>query len=217
MSVRARRCASILISALAVALAACEPPAPTANGPEIDAVARGQYLVTMGGCIDCHTPGYFMGMPDQTRPLAGSDVGFYIPNLGTFYGPNLTPDPDTGLGSWTDEQIVAAMRTGARPDGRVLAPIMPWMHLANLTDEDATAIVAYLRSLPPIRNDQEVPPVGPTQAPPAPYMAILPPGTPPPMPPGPPPGALPPPGAPTDPAAAPPVPGATPPPAPSPQ
>ena len=116
------------------------------------AVARGKYLVTLGGCQDCHTPGHFFGKPDMARALGGSEVGFEIPGLGTFYGPNLTPDKATGLGGWTDEQIVAAMQTGVRPDGRVLAPIMPWRALAVLTKPDAAAVVAYLRSLPPVAN-----------------------------------------------------------------
>jgi len=113
---------------------------------------RGQYLVTVTGCGDCHTPGHLLGKPDTARALAGSEVGFEIPGLGVFHGPNLTPDSATGLGSWTEEQIVAAIRTGKRPDGRVLAPVMPWMSLARLTDADALAIAAYLKSLPPVPN-----------------------------------------------------------------
>src|SRR5882724_3967105 len=84
---------------------------------------RGKYLVTLGGCTDCHTPGYFFGKPDTARYLGGSEVGFEIPGLGIFHGPNLTSDPETGLGSWTDAQIAAAITTGKRPDGRELAPI----------------------------------------------------------------------------------------------
>ena len=116
------------------------------------AVERGKYLVTLAGCNDCHTPGYFLGKPDFSRALAGSDVGFTVPGLGAFCGPNLTPDPETGLGKWTDEQIVAALTRGVAPDGRMLAPSMPWRSLAALTTDDAAAIVAYLRSLPPVKN-----------------------------------------------------------------
>src|SRR5262245_42293642 len=60
-----------------------------------DPVARGKYLVTFGGCNDCHTPGYFFGKPDMGRQLGGSEVGFEIPGLGVFHGPNLTPDRET--------------------------------------------------------------------------------------------------------------------------
>src|SRR5262245_19796250 len=75
-------------------------------------VARGKYLVTFGGCVDCHTPGYFFGKPDMPKALSGSEVGFEIPELGVFYGPNLTPDKETGLGSWTKAQIVTALQKG---------------------------------------------------------------------------------------------------------
>jgi mono/diheme cytochrome c family protein len=63
------------------------------------AIERGAYLVSVAGCGDCHTPGCFLGQPDFDRALAGSEVGFEIPGLGTFYGPNLTPDMATGLGA----------------------------------------------------------------------------------------------------------------------
>ena len=64
-------------------------------------VERGKYLVMLGSCTDCHTPGYFFGKPDMARYLGGSEVGFEIPGLGVFHGPNLTPDSETGLGNWT--------------------------------------------------------------------------------------------------------------------
>jgi mono/diheme cytochrome c family protein len=69
-----------------------------------------------------------------------------------FHGPNLTPDNETGLGTWSETDIVTAIRTGVRPDGRELAPIMPWRAFANLTTPDAKAIAAYLKSLPPVSN-----------------------------------------------------------------
>jgi mono/diheme cytochrome c family protein len=107
-----------------------------------DVVGRGKYLVTVGGCSDCHTPGTFLGKPNMSQFLGGSDVGFAIPGLGVFAGPNLTPDKETGLGNWTDAQIITAITTGKRPDGRILAPIMPYKALGSLTKEDAKAIVA---------------------------------------------------------------------------
>jgi mono/diheme cytochrome c family protein len=137
-------------------------------------VERGKYLASIGGCNDCHTPGYFLGKPDFSRAMGGSEVGFEIPGLGVFHGPNLTPDKETGLGDWTAEQIVAALTKGERPDGRELAPIMPWRAFANLTREDAFAIAAYLKSLPPVKN--KVPgPFGPTEAPTSFVMKIVPP------------------------------------------
>jgi len=96
-------------------------------------IARGKYLVTIGGCNDCHTPGYFLGKPDMSRFLGGSDVGFEIPGQGVFVDSNITPDKKTGIGSSTPEQIVKAIQAGERPDGRILAPIMPWHAFATLT------------------------------------------------------------------------------------
>lgn len=115
-------------------------------------IARGKYLVTLGGCNDCHTPGYFLGKPDMSRFLGGSDVGFEIPGQGVFVGSNITPDEETGIGTWTPEQIVTAIQTGERPDGRILAPIMPWHAFAQLTKDDALAIATYLQSLEPVKN-----------------------------------------------------------------
>jgi mono/diheme cytochrome c family protein len=88
----------------------------------------------------------------MARALGGSEVGFEIPDLGVFYGPNHTADKETGLGNWSKRQIVTALQTGRRPDGRVLAPIMPWHAFAKLTSSDANAIAAYLKSLAPITH-----------------------------------------------------------------
>ena len=134
------------VTASAIALLAL---AAMADGSQI---TRGKYLVTLGGCNDCHTPGYFFGNPDMSRFLGGSDVGFEIPGQGVFVGPNITPDKKTGIGSWTPEQIVKAIQVGERPDGRILAPIMPWHAFATLTADDATAIAAFLQSLNPVSN-----------------------------------------------------------------
>jgi mono/diheme cytochrome c family protein len=161
--------ATVIATAAALILAA------TAAQAADPAAERGKYLVSIAGCNDCHTPGYFLGKPDMARFLGGSEVGFEIPGLGVFHGPNLTPDKETGLGTWTDEQILTALQKGARPDGRMLAPIMPWHAFANLTVEDAKGIVAYLRSLPPVKN--KVPgPFGPTETATGFVMKIVPPG-----------------------------------------
>lgn len=137
-------------------------------------VERGKYLVTLAGCSDCHTPGTFLGKPDMGKFLGGSDVGFFMPGLGIFPGRNLTPDPETGLGKWTDDQILAAITTGVRPDGRKLAPIMPVEALSKLTKDDAQAVVAFLRSIPAVKN--AVPgPFGPKEKPSVFVFTVLPP------------------------------------------
>jgi mono/diheme cytochrome c family protein len=140
---------------IALAIASCSKPATqettTAAAPE-DSVARGRYLVDVAGCNDCHTPGYLFGAPDTTRLLSGSEVGWATP-LGTAYARNLTPDSTTGIGTWTAEQIVAAIRTGQRPNGdHILLPPMPWPDFAHLTDKDAYAIAAYLKSIPAVSH-----------------------------------------------------------------
>ncbi len=154
--------ATMLLVAMAVAAKAADPR-----------VERGKYLVQFGGCNDCHTPGYFMGKPDMARYLGGSDVGFAIPGLGVFVGPNLTPDKATGLGEWTAAQIVTAITTGVRPDGRVLAPIMPWRAFSHLTHADAMDIVLFLKSVPPVAHKVSGP-FGPSQKPDGFVMTLLP-------------------------------------------
>ena len=151
---------------------------------------RGKYLVTIMGCTDCHTPGSFLGHPDMTKFLGGSDVGFAIPGLGVFVGRNLTPDKETGIGSWTTQQLVTAFTTGVRPVGRILAPIMPYEDFKSLTKSDALAIAAYLKSLPPVKH--AVPgPFGPNETPTTFVMTVVPGAiyASMPKPPGPPPGA----------------------------
>jgi mono/diheme cytochrome c family protein len=134
---------------------------------------RGKYLVTIMGCSDCHTPGNFLGHPDMARFLGGSDVGFAIPGLGVFPGRNLTPDKETGLGNWTTAQVITAITKGERPDGRILAPIMPWRDFAKLTKSDALAIAAYLKSLPPVKN-AVAGPFGPSETPTTFVMTVVP-------------------------------------------
>jgi mono/diheme cytochrome c family protein len=146
----------------------------TAAAPALsqERIKRGEYLAAVMDCTGCHTPGVFLGKPDPQRYLAGSEVGFQIPNLGIFYPPNLTPDPQTGLGGWSEADIIKAVRTGERPDGRVLVPVMPYHSYRRLTDADARALAAYLKSLPPIRH--QVPAmVGSSEKPTAPYLTVV--------------------------------------------
>src|SRR6185312_10040613 len=112
----------------------------------------------------------FLGKPDMKRYLGGSDVGFEVPGLGVFYGPNLTPDDETGLGKWTKEQIA----TAKRPDGRILAPPMPVDSFKNLSHADALAIAAYLKTLPAVKH--KVPgPFGPSEKPTSFVYQVIPP------------------------------------------
>jgi mono/diheme cytochrome c family protein len=108
-----------------------------------DAVERGEYLVRAGGCFSCHTaPG--------GQKLAGGRA--LTTPFGTFYTPNITPDPDTGIGRWTDAQFLRALREGVRPDGANYFPVFPYTSFTGITDSDALAMKAYLFSLPAVRQ-----------------------------------------------------------------
>jgi mono/diheme cytochrome c family protein len=150
-------------------------------------VERGKYLVTLMVCNDCHTP-YKMGPkgpePDMSRMLSGhpeqmkmppppKPVGPWIVSIaatntafagpwGISYTTNLTPDKNTGLGIWTEDMFLKAMRTGKHMGtSREIQPPMPWPWFGKATDEDLKAIFAYLQSIPAIANhvpDFEPPP-----------------------------------------------------------
>ena len=155
---------------LAAALAALTMSATAASAET--PVERGEYLAHIMDCGGCHHTGAFTPQPNLETPLAGSDIGFEMPGMGVFYPPNLTPDDETGLGKWSDEQIIAAFTTGMRPDGRQLVPMMPWMSYAHINADDAAALVAYLRSLKPVKH--KVPgPFAAGDKPTAPYLTVI--------------------------------------------
>jgi len=140
--------AAVALGAAVVALAA---GTPAKHADAKSKVARGEYLVTVMGCGDCHTPGTLYGAPDFSRRLSGSELAWVTP-AGTAYARNLTPDMETGIGKWSEEDIVRAIRAGMRPDGSVIQPPMPWPNYGGLSDEDAYAIAAYLKSLLPVKH-----------------------------------------------------------------
>ena len=123
----------------------------SAMDPRSKRLARGEYLTTVMGCGDCHTPGAFYGAPDLKRRFAGSEVGWKGP-WGVDYAANLTPDDQTGLGKWSEKDIVTALRTGMAPGGVVIQPPMPWPNMTQLSDDDAYAIAAYLKSVPAVAH-----------------------------------------------------------------
>ena len=165
-------------------------PSETRESTDPAQVERGAYLVRVMFCNDCHTP-WKMGPrgpePDMSRELTGHPADLVMPAppklpdgpwqwiaAGTntaFAGPwgvsftaNLTPDEETGLGRWTPEMFIAAIRTGRHEGkGRPILPPMPYPMMASLTDTDMRAIFAYLQSLKPVRN--RVPqPIDPPEA-----------------------------------------------------
>lgn len=157
-------CGVVLLAVAAIAaigvsyLAIRKPAQRPASAQKIEAtherLARGRYLVNhVTICFDCHaerTMAY--GLPVKPgREGAGGfiwnkDAGF----PGVLAAANITPDPDTGLGKWTDGEILRALREGVDREGNALFPIMPYGHYRNLSDDDAKSIVAYLRTLAPI-------------------------------------------------------------------
>jgi mono/diheme cytochrome c family protein len=165
----------IATAAVAAALfAACYSTTPRER-----MVARGQYLVTVGGCNDCHTPlkmGPAGPEPDISRLLSGHPSSFKVtspPPAGSpqwmmiaaatntaFAGPwgvsftaNLTPDTNTGTGIWTEDTFIKTLRTGKHwGTSRDILPPMPWFNYREMTDDDLKAVFAYLRSIPPVHN-----------------------------------------------------------------
>lgn len=118
-------------------------------------LARGRYLVVgLVGCETCHSPKDWKthGAPNVTgMELAGQLLP--VPGLpGTIVASNLTPDPETGAASWSDDQIARAIREGVAHDGRTIFPMMPYGAYRTLSDEDVASIVVYIRSLAPVRN-----------------------------------------------------------------
>jgi mono/diheme cytochrome c family protein len=103
---------------------------------------RGMYIAKAGGCVGCHTE-----ERQDATPFAGGRA-LKTP-FGTFYGPNITPDPQAGIGAWTEGDFRRAMRYGERPDGAHYFPAFPYPSFTRMTDEDVRDLWAYLRSLPP--------------------------------------------------------------------
>ena len=172
------------LAALVILMIGCQqqtaqPVAQTPAAPtHEEMVKRGQYLVTVSVCNDCHTP-FKMGPngpePDMSRMLSGHPENMKLsapPKLsadwnfvgsatntawagpwGISYTANLTPDQNTGIGIWDEAMFIKAMRTGRHMgDGRPILPPMPWPWVAKMTDDDLKAVFAYLKSIPPISN-----------------------------------------------------------------
>ena len=172
------RSTALTVAGAAVAALAVAAARPTAAAGD-SRVRRGEYLVKFAGCSDCHTP-LKMGPqgpePDRARLLSGHPAGMQLPPpprlpegpwmttvaatntawagpWGVSYTANLTPDPETGLGRWTETNFVETIRSGRHMGrGRAILPPMPVEAIANLTDDDLRAVFAYLRSIPPVRN-----------------------------------------------------------------
>ena len=168
----------------------CEQKQQKKEMTQVELIARGKFLVSVGGCTDCHSPKVFGPsgpQTDTTRFLAGYPAENPLPQVdmnlvqpgkwvlftqditgavgpwGASFASNLTPDNETGIGTWQLEMFLNAMRTGKHLGaGRPILPPMPWENIGKLSDEDLSAIFNYLKTLKPVKN--KVPnPLGPDQ------------------------------------------------------
>lgn len=164
-----------------VLLTACNQTQPEKKVlSEKEMIERGKYLITAGGCHDCHSPKVFGPQGpkiDESKILSGhpaemqlaefdpailepgkyilftQDVTAAIGPWGASFAANLTPDNETGIGAWQPEMFINALRTGKHLGaGRPILPPMPWEMVGKLTDEDLQAMFAYLKSIPPVKN-----------------------------------------------------------------
>src|SRR6516162_3250238 len=121
----------------------------TASAKAETTVERGRSLATtIGGCGNCHTPRHGGTLEGKVVPGTQLSGGAELDeDIGHLSMPKITPDTDTGIGEWTNAQIVTALRDGKRPDGKILGPPMPIPVYRNLSDNDASAIATYLLSL----------------------------------------------------------------------
>jgi cytochrome c553 len=164
---------------------------PKPSPPLSERIERGRYLVTLGGCNHCHSPKTMSPTgpvshplkvlsgfpaeskvpeipaaylaPDRWGAVTNPDLTAWAGPWGVSFAANLTPDPATGIGGWTEGMFIKAMRTGKQKgSGRPILPPMPWQDIGQLTDQDLSNMFAYLKSLPPVRNavPQPLPPAG---------------------------------------------------------
>ncbi|HXY09817.1 MAG TPA: c-type cytochrome [Terriglobales bacterium] len=121
-------------------------------------LARGEYLVrNVSDCMGCHAEHDWTAHDAPMLPKtlgAGQDMSVLKGFPGKVYAPNITPDTETGAGSWSDDQLARAIREGVGHDGRALFPFMPYLDFRHLSDEDLASVIVYLRSLPPVHKQQ---------------------------------------------------------------
>jgi hypothetical protein len=182
--------AKITMAAFTIALLAA-PAARAAGKKDVEQIKRGEHLVKVGLCADCHTPkkmGPNGPEEDVSRMLSGHPASHLMPpapdrapgpwaiavagDLTAWSGPwgvtftrNLTPDKKTGLGDWTEQNFIDTIRTGKKlGKGRPILPPMPIAGIQNYTDDELRAIFAFLQTLPPISNavPEPIPPAAPT-------------------------------------------------------
>ena len=171
---------SLSFASVVILFIGCNNQQEKTEMTEQQMIERGEFLITAGGCDDCHTPKNFGPKGpemDMTRRLSGHPAGTTIPPVdttllhqwaylshdltmavgpwGVTFSANLTPDNETGIGTWQPEMFIRAIKTGKHlgvAEGRPIFPPMPWQSIARLSDEDLKAMFMYLKSLPAIKN-----------------------------------------------------------------
>jgi mono/diheme cytochrome c family protein len=150
----------VLLAGALIWLSVKKPASRPASAEKIEAtparLARGKYLTeNVSVCLDCHSD-HLQTFAFPVKPGTEGQGGYvFDKNIGfpgVVAAQNITPDPETGLGKWSDGEILRAIREGVDRDGNGLFPMMPYLHYRHMSDEDAKSIVAYLRTLKPIRN-----------------------------------------------------------------
>ena len=170
----------LLIGSAVLLFVSCQGETTKQEMTKQEMIERGKFMVTVGGCDDCHTPKNFgPNGPelDMIRRLSGHPAGTLVPPVdtslihqwaymshdltmavgpwGVTFSANLTPDNETGIGTWQPEMFVNAMKTGKHlgvAKGRPILPPMPWQNMAQLSEEDLKCMFAFLKSLPAIKN-----------------------------------------------------------------
>lgn len=140
---------------------AAAPPSRIKVAMTPERIARGKYIFLLADCDGCHSQ---RDVAKQYWPVveSGRGQGNYLGKEGpiTLSIPNITPDPETGIGTWTDGEKIRAIREGIHQDGSALFPMMPYSEYRNMSDDDVQSLVAYLNSLRPIKHEAARPTVG---------------------------------------------------------
>ena len=139
--------AAFLLSGFILTTVAPDADAQAADAAQLE---RGAYLFIAADCMACHTD-----VKNKGALMAGGRA--LATPFGTFYSPNITADPETGIGNWTDEDFIRALREGVSPDGDYYFPVFPYPSYTKMTDQDMRDLKAYLFSLAPVQQAEQGP------------------------------------------------------------
>lgn len=135
---------AFMTAALAAAVVLLAPA--LARAQDAGVAGRGAYIFKAAGCLGCHTD-----VKNKGQPLAGGRA--FKTEFGTFYSPNITPDPDTGIGDWTLERFTRALRLGLTADGSNYFPVFPYPSYTGMTNQDVADLFAFMKAQPAVRQE----------------------------------------------------------------